>query len=83
MSTIWEGGHCHNSSRVQVVDRDRLILVTVVLNDTLDQNVEWSTQEDIVCGVVNDVELHIQRNVSDKDWDVVGQTQSLIHFTIC
>ena len=46
-----EHGHCCNSSRVQVVDRDHLILITVVPDDTLDQNVEWLAQEDIVCGV--------------------------------
>ena len=41
------------------MDHDCLILVTVVLDDTLDQYVKWSTQENVVCGVVNDVELNV------------------------
>ena len=51
--------HCCDSSGVWVVDHDHLILVTVVLDDTLDQYIEWSPQEDIICWVVNDVELNI------------------------
>ena len=59
MSTMWEGGHHHDSSRVQIVDCDHLVLVTVVPDNTLDQNVEWSAQENIVHGVANDVELYV------------------------
>ena len=59
MSTMWEGGHHHDSSRVQVMDRDCLVLVTVVLDNTLNQYVEWSAQKDIVCWVANNVELYI------------------------
>ena len=54
-----EGGHCHDSSGVWVMDHDHLILVTVVPDDTLDQYVKWSPQEDIICQVANDVELNI------------------------
>ena len=39
-----EGGYCCDSSGVRVVDRDHLILVAVVLNDTLDQYVERLAQ---------------------------------------
>ena len=39
------------------MDHDRLILVAVVPDNTLDQYVEWSAQEDIVCQVANNVEL--------------------------
>ena len=59
MSTMWEGGHCDDSSGVRVMDQDRLILFAVVPDNTLDQYVEWSAQEDIICRVVNDVELNI------------------------
>ena len=55
------------------MDHDGLILIAVVLVDTLDQNVEWSAQEDIVCGVVNYVKLHIQSYVSNEDQDIVGE----------
>ena len=59
ISGAWEGRHCCDSARVQVVDCNCLILITVVLDNTLDQNVEWSAQEDIVCWVANNVELNI------------------------
>ena len=59
VSTTQEGGHCHNSSGVWVMDRDHLILITVVLDDTLNQSVEWSAQENVVHGVANDVELYV------------------------
>ena len=59
VSTMLEGGHHRDSSGVWVVDRDCLILITVVLDNTLDQYVEWSAQEDIICQVVNDVELNV------------------------
>ena len=57
VSTTWEGGYCCDSSGVQVMDHDRLILIAVVLDNTLDQYVKWLAQEDIVCQVVNNVEL--------------------------
>ena len=41
------------------MDHDHLILVTVVLDNMLDQYVEWLAQEDIVCQVVNDMELNV------------------------
>ena len=59
MSTMWEGGHCRNSSGVWVMDCDHLILIAVVPDNTLDQYVEWLAQENIVCQVPNNVELHI------------------------
>ena len=59
MSTTQEGGYCCDSSRVWVMDCDCLILVTVVSDNTLDQNVEWSAQEDIVCWVANNVGLNV------------------------
>ena len=59
VSTTQEGGHCRDSSRVWVVDRDRLILVAVVPDNTLDQYVEWSAQEYVVSRVPNDMELYV------------------------
>ena len=41
------------------MDHDRLILIAVVLDNTLDQYVEWSAQEDIVCWVPNNMELDV------------------------
>ena len=54
-----EGGHLHDSTGVWVIDRDHLILIAVVLDNTLDQYVKWSAQEDVVCWVANDVELNV------------------------
>ena len=59
MNTTQEGGDCHNSSGVQVVDCNSLILVAIILDNTLDQYVKWPTQENIVYGVANNVELHV------------------------
>ena len=59
VSTMWESGDCHYSSGVWVVDHDGLILITVVPDDALNQNVEWSAQGDNVHGVANNVKLHI------------------------
>ena len=59
VSTMQEGGYRHNSSGVRVMDHDCLILVTVVLDNTLDQYVKWSAQEDIVCRVANNMELDV------------------------
>ena len=59
VSTMQEGGDHRNSSRVLVMDHDLLVLVTVVLDNALDQDINRSAQEHIVCGIMNDVELHI------------------------
>ena len=55
------------------MDRDHLILVAVVPHDTLDQYVEWSAQEYVISWVLNDMELYIERDVSDEDRDVAGE----------
>ena len=59
MNTTQEGGDCHNSSGVQVVDCNSLILVAIILDNTLDQYVKWSAQKDVVFQVANDVELYV------------------------
>ena len=59
MSTTWEGGYRHDSSGVWVVDRDRLILVAVVPDNTLDQYIKWLAQEYVVSRVPNDMELYV------------------------
>ena len=41
------------------MDRDCLILVAVVPDNTLDQYVERLAQEDVICQVLNDMELDI------------------------
>ena len=41
------------------MDHDHLILIAVVLDNTLDQYVEWSAQKDVVFQVANDVELYV------------------------
>ena len=56
---MWEHGYRRDSSRVWVVDHDRLILIAVVLDNTLNQYVERSAQKDVVCWVANDVELYV------------------------
>ena len=65
------------------MDRDRLILVAVVPDDTLDQYVERSAQKDIVSWVLDNMELYVKCDVSDEDWDIVGKAQSLVNFTVC
>ena len=83
MSGSQEGGYHRDSSGVWVVDRDRLILVAVVPDNTLNQYVEWSAQEYVVGRVLNDMELYILRNVSDEDGHIAGEAQSLVNFVIC
>ena len=29
------------------------------------------------------MELYVKRDVSDEDWDIVGEAQSLINFMVC
>ena len=41
------------------MDRDCLILIAVVPNNTLDQYVDRLAQEDVVCQVPNDMELDV------------------------
>ena len=78
-----EGGNRHDSSGVWVVDRDCLIFVAVVPDDTLDQYVKRSAQEDVVCWVPNNMELYVKRDVSDEDWDIAGKAHSLVNFMVC
>ena len=59
MITTRECGYHCDSSGVWVIDRDCLILIAVVPDNTLDQYVEWSAQEYIVSQVPNDMELYI------------------------
>ena len=65
------------------MDCDHLILVALVPDNTLDQYVEWSAQEYVISRVPNDMELYILHDVSDEDWQVAGEAQSLINFTVC
>ena len=41
------------------MDRNRLVLVAVVLDNTLNQYVEWLAQEDVVSQVLNNMELYM------------------------
>ena len=68
-----ECGYRCDSSRVWVVDHDRLILVAVVLDNTLNQYVERSAQEDVICQVPNNMELNLLHDDSNKDWHIVGE----------
>ena len=65
------------------MDHDGLILITIILDNALNQYVEWLAQEDIIPGVANDVELHISCDVSNEDQHVVGEAKHLIYFSIC
>ena len=65
------------------MDRDHLILVAVVLDDTLNQYVKRSAQEHVISWVPNDMELYVKCDVSDEDRDVAGEAQSLVNFTVC
>ena len=56
---MWVCGYHRDSSRVQVVDHDCLILVAVVPDNTLDQYVERSAQEDVISQVANNMELDV------------------------
>ena len=64
---------CRNHGRfpcVQVVNRNRLALVFEIANDALHQDIKWSSQKNIVCGISHDMELKVQRDLADLYWDV-------------
>ena len=55
---------------VRVVNRNRLALVFEIANDALHQDIKWSPQKNIVCGILHDMGLEVQRDLADLNWDV-------------
>ena len=58
------GGYGRDFARVGTCDRNRLVLIRVVLHDTSGQDVERSTEEDVVGGVANDMNLEVELDVA-------------------
>ena len=70
MRPVRERRNCGRFPCVQVVNRNRLALVFEIANDALHQDIKWSSQKNIVCGVSHDMELEVQRDLADLYWDV-------------
>ena len=49
---------------------NRLALVFEIANNALHQDIKWSSQKNIVCGISHDMELEVQRDLADLNWDV-------------
>ena len=52
------------------MNRNRLALIFEIANDAFHQDIKWSSQKNIVCGISHDMELEIQRDLADLYWDV-------------
>ena len=52
------------------MNRNCLALVFKIVNDAFHQDVKWSSQKNIVCGVSHNMELEVQRDLADLNWDV-------------
>ena len=64
---------CWNRGRfpcVQVMNHNRLALVFEIANDALHQDIKWSSQKNIVCGISHDMELEVQCDLANLYWDV-------------
>ena len=57
-------------SCVWVMDCDHLALVLEIANNALHQDIKWSSQKNIVCRVLHDMELEVQRDLADLNWDI-------------
>ena len=63
----WNRGHFPH---VQVMNHNRLALVFKIANDALYQDIKWSSQKNIVCRISHDMELEVQHDLADLNWDV-------------
>ena len=52
------------------MNHNRLALVFEIANDALHQDIKWSSQKNIVCGISHDMELEVQRDLANLYWDV-------------
>ena len=57
-------------SCVQVMNCNRLALVFKIANNALHQDVKWSSQKYIICGILHNMELEVQCDLADLYWDV-------------
>ena len=58
-------------SCVWVMNCNRLALVFEIANDAFHQDVKWSSQKNIICGVSHNMELEVQHDLADLNWDVL------------
>ena len=67
LSTIrlWDGWDGARLCQIQVEDRDSLGFVAIVFHSTFSEDVEWSSEKDVVGGVPNDVNLHVEGDATD------------------
>ena len=49
---------------------NHLALVFKIANNALHQDVKWSSQKYIICGILHDMELEVQCDLADLYWDV-------------
>ena len=52
------------------MNRNRLALIFEIANDAFHQDIKWSSQKNIVCGVSYDMELEVQHDLADLNWDI-------------
>ena len=47
-----------------------LALVFEIVNNALHQDVKWSSQKNIICGISHDMELEVQCDLANLNWNV-------------
>ena len=62
--------NCGGFTCVQVMNCNCLALVFKIVNNTLHQDIKWSSQKNIVCGISHDMELEVQHDLADLYWNV-------------
>ena len=65
----------YNGVGVWVFDCNRLILVCKVPDHALGYYIEWLAHQDIICYVLNDVDLEIDSDVSNLERDIPSKSQ--------
>ena len=52
------------------MNRKHLAFIFGIVNDALHQDIKWSSQKNIICGISHDMELEVQRDLANLYWDI-------------
>src|SRR5580704_13473675 len=82
-SGSWESWDGVDLLRIWIVDGNGLIRIGIVVDDGLGEYVERSSNQHVVCGVANNVNLKVKVDTSDFAMDVSGKSKRSVARSIC
>ena len=64
---------------VWVINRNCLALVFKIVNNALHQDIKQSSQKNIICRISHNMELEVQHDLTDLNWNILHEALHLIN----